>query len=178
MTKALLFILLLSSGAVAQEYTRTARIINPVAAGTVRTAGATDHLMAINTVERGATAYYTAGQAITLQPGFVAQTGSIFQATISPVASRNAAGETLTASFFPNPSKTAATLTYNLPEATHVTHTLTDMRGRLIRQISGQDAESAGWHSRTIDAAGLPVGTYLYTVQTNRESRVIRFVKE
>ena len=181
MKKALLLILpLLSTGVFAQEYARTTRITDPVAAGAVRTARFTHYLTAINTIERGATAHYTAGQSVTLQPGFTAQAGSVFQATISPVDSRNVAetGETLTVSLFPNPLKTAATLTYNLPEATRVTHTLTDVQGRPIRQISGPVAELAGRHNQTIDAAGLPIGTYLYKIRTNRESRVIRFIKE
>lgn len=181
MTKALLFVpLLLCTTAFAQEYAHTTRLTSPVAAGTVRTAGAIDYLTATNVVERGATARYTAGQSVTLQPGFTAQAGSVFQATISPANGRTTAepGPTLTVSAFPNPFRTSATVDYILPEATRVTHTLLDTQGRLIRQVNSPNVESSGKHNQAIDAADLPVGTYLYHVRTSRESRVIRLVKE
>ena len=77
--------LLACAGAFAQGEARTVNLTQSVLAGTVREARAVDKLTAANVVETGATARYTAGQSVTLQPGFVAQAGSVFLATIQPI---------------------------------------------------------------------------------------------
>lgn len=182
MKKTLTFLTLLlpCAGAFAQEYAGTANVSQPVAAGAVREEKAVEHLMAFNTVERGATARYTAGQSITLRPGFVARAGSVFQATIGPVDSRPPAepGTTLTVRAFPNPFETTTTVEYNLPEALRVTRTLTDEAGRLIRRSDGQQAESAGIHRSPLDMSRLPVGVYLYRVETGNASKILRLIKK
>lgn len=43
-------------------------------------------ILAYNQIQPRAIAHYQAGQAITLQPGFVAQAGSVFEATIDKVS--------------------------------------------------------------------------------------------
>lgn len=173
-------LLLPCAGALAQEYAPTARVTRLITAGMVREEQAVDHLTATNAVERGATARYAAGQSVTLQPGFVAQAGSVFQATISAVASRKSPepGTTLTVRAFPNPFETTTTVEYNLPEALRVTHTLTDATGRLIRRSDGQQAESAGSHRTPLDLSRLPVGIYLYQVETGSGSKALRLVKK
>ena len=69
--------LLACAGAFAQGEARTATLTQSVPAGTVHEDRAI-HLTATNVVEASATARYTAGQSVTLQPGFVAQAGSVF----------------------------------------------------------------------------------------------------
>lgn len=137
-------------------------------------------MTATNVIESGATAHYTAGQSVTLQPGFVARAGSVFQATISNVVSQTSPepGTTLTIRAFPNPVETTTTVEYNLPEARRVTHTLTDATGRLIRQSDGQEVESAGSHRAPLDLSRLPIGVYLYQVETGGGSKVLRLVKK
>lgn len=154
------------------------RIISvPVSPGTVQQETARLHLSATNRIEAGATARYTAGQSVTLQPGFVARAGSVFEAAIRTSADWHEPGTRLTISAFPNPLETTTTVEYQLPEALRVTHRLTDTEGRLIRWVDGQQIESAGRHTSTLDLRNVPVGVYLYQVQTTAGSRTLRLIK-
>ena len=125
-------------------------------------------------------ARYTAGQSITLQPGFVARAGSVFQATIGNVTSRpsSESGATFTVMAFPNPVETTTTVDYKLPESRRVIHTLTDASARLINRSDGQEAKSAGIHRTVLDLSRLPVGVYLYQVETPTGSKVLRPMKK
>ena len=182
MKKTLIFLTLLLPGTsgLAQESLRTLHITRLVIAGAVREEQAVEHLMASNAVASGATARYTAGQSVTLQPGFVAQAGSVFQAMIDAVGSRRSPepGTALTVKAFPNPFETTTIVEYNLPEAHRVTHTLTDASGRLIRRAEGHAVESAGTHHAPLDLSQLPVGIYLYQVETVSGSKVLRLMKK
>ena len=179
-TLTLLTLLLPCCGVFAQEYASTARVTRPVMAGAVHQEQATEHLTATNAVASGATARYTAGQSVTLQPGFVAQAGSVFWAMIGAVDSRKSPepGTTLTVRAFPNPFETITTVEYSLPEALRTTHTLTDATGRLVGQPEGQRVESAGIHQTPLDLGHLPVGVYLYQVKTEGGMKTLRLVKK
>ncbi|GAB3640933.1 hypothetical protein GCM10027423_15690 [Spirosoma arcticum] len=146
----------------------------------VREEQATEHLTATNAVEAGATAHYTAGQSITLQPGFLARAGSVFQATIRPVNSRRSpeTGTTLTAKAFPNPFETTTTVEYSLPEAIRTTHTLTDAAGRPITRPDGRPVESAGLHQTALDLSQQPAGIYLYQLRTANGVKTLRLIKK
>ena len=179
-TLTILILLLPCAGVIAQEYAGTATVTRPVTAGAVREEQAVEHLMATNAVAPDATARYTAGQSVTLQPGFVAQAGSVFQATIGAVDSRRSPepGTMLTAKAFPNPFETATTVEYNLPAAHRVIHTLRDVTGQLIRRSGGQQIESAGIHRTPLDLSHLPTGVYLYQVETETGGNALRLVKK
>ena len=172
--------LLACAGAFAQGEARTVNLTQSVLTGTVREERAVDKLTATNVVEARATARYTAGQSVTLQPGFVAQAGSVFLATIQPIVGTPSPepGTTLTVRAFPNPFETTTTVEYSLPESLRVTQTLTDANGRMIRQSDGQAVESAGPHRTVLDLSRLPVGVYLYQVQTGKDSQVLRLMKK
>ena len=179
-TLTILTLLLPCAGAFAQEYAGTATVTRPVISGAVREEQAVEHLMASNAVASGATARYTAGQSVTLQPGFVAQAGSVFQAMISTVDGRPSPepGTKLTVRAFPNPFEKTTTVEYSLPEALRTTHTLTDATGRLVGQPEGQSVESAGIHQTPLDLGHLPVGVYLYQVKTEGGMKTLRLVKK
>jgi hypothetical protein len=177
----LLLILLLPCNVVfAQEYAGTSTITRTIPTGVVREEQATEHLTATNAVEAGATAHYTAGQSITLQPGFLARAGSVFQAVINPVNSRRSpeTGTTLTARAFPNPFETTTTVEYNLPEAQRLIHTLTDAAGRPVARPNGQPIESPGIHQTSLDLSQLPTGIYLYQLKTANEVKTLRLIKK
>ncbi|WP_018623228.1 T9SS type A sorting domain-containing protein [Spirosoma luteum] len=167
-------------GAFAQGNVRTATLTQSVTAGTVREDQAIDHLTAVNVVETRATVRYTAGQSVTLQPGFVAQAGSVFLATIQPATSALSVepGTTLTVRAFPNPFETTTTVEYSLPESLRVRQTLTDAHGRMIRQSDGQAVEPVGTHRTVLDLSRLPVGVYLYQVETGKDNQVLRLIKK
>lgn len=182
MKRTLLFLILLlpCSGVFAQEYAHISTVTRTVPTGVVREEQAAEHLTATNAVEAGATARYTAGQSITLQPGFLARAGSVFQAIINPVNSRRSpeTGTTLTARAFPNPFETTTTLEYNLPEPLRLIHTLTDAAGRPVARPNGQSVESAGIHQTSLDLSQLPAGIYLYQLKTANGVKTLRLIKK
>jgi len=142
---------------------------------------AVDHLTARNLVQRGGVATYEAGQSITLQPGFTAQAGAVFEASIRPVQIRPGSAEapgTLTVSASPNPFDLRTEIRYHLPEATKVTRTLSNTQGQVLTVDEGQDVQRAGTHRTQLDASQLPAGVYLYEVKTGRERKVIRLLKK
>lgn len=179
-TYLLLGLLLSGAGAFAQQYAVTARIDRPVLAGSVGIEQAIDRLTATNTVETNATARYTAGQSVILQPGFVAKAGSLFEATISNVVGHPSSefGTTLTLRAFPNPFETTTTIDYNLPENMPVSHTLTDAAGKPIQPSAGREVELPGNHRTLLDLSRMPVGIYLYQVDAGNSRKVLRLIKK
>lgn len=66
---------------------------------------------------------------------------------------------------YPNPFNPSTVIEYRLAETSHVTVSVYDVMGRLVSTLV--DArQSAGTQRMTFDAAGLPSGTYLYSVKT------------
>ncbi|NID09787.1 3-coathanger stack domain-containing protein [Fibrivirga algicola] len=154
-------------------------VVDAVKANEPVDAKAVDQIMATNTVERAASATYTAGKAIILQPGFEARAGSVFVATVAPVAARSVeAGADLTVSAWPNPFQDQTTVEYKLPENSKVKHTLTDSRGAILRQNAPIDVQSAGVYKISVEGTNLPTGVYLYQVQTGTQTKTIRLLKQ
>src|SRR5690606_12921109 len=61
---------------------------------------------------------------------------------------------------FPNPLATEATLHYDVPAAGTVRVVVYDLLGRAVAVLA-DGAHAAGRHTATLDARGLPNGTYL-----------------
>lgn len=140
---------------------------------------AVEQITATNVVHRAAAVTYTAGKAILLQPGFEARAGSVFVATIAPVSIKPAeAGSDLTVSAWPNPFQDQTTIEYRLPENSTVKHTLTDARGVVLRQNAPTDVQPAGVYKVGVEGANLPVGVYIYQVQTGSQTKTIRLLKQ
>ncbi|MBO0932137.1 T9SS type A sorting domain-containing protein [Fibrella aquatilis] len=140
---------------------------------------AVERISATNVVEQQATATYTAGKAIVLQPGFEARAGSVFQATIAPVSARSAEpGTGLMVSASPNPFQDLTTVEYTLPTASAVKHTLTDARGSVIRHTESDGVQAAGTYKLGVEGGNLPTGVYLYQVKTDNQTKVIRLLKQ
>lgn len=157
----------------------SAVVIDAVHADATVDVKAVDQITATNVVERAATATYTAGKAIILQPGFEARAGSVFIATIAPVSARPAeAGSDLTVSAWPNPFQDLTTVEYRLPESSTVKHTLTDARGVILRQNTPTDVQPAGMYKVGVDGANLPTGVYIYQLQTGNQTKTIRLLKQ
>lgn len=157
----------------------SAVVVDAVNADAFLDVQAVDQITATNVVARSATATYTAGKAIIFQPGFEAKAGSVFAATISPVAARSAeASSDLTVSAWPNPFQDLTTVEYKLPENSTVKHTLTDARGVVLRQNAPTDAQPAGIYKVGVDGANLPTGVYIYQLQTGTQTKTIRLLKQ
>jgi hypothetical protein len=74
---------------------------------------------------------------------------------------------------YPNPFNPSTRITYALPEAAHVRIELHNMQGQLMRVLADQTA-GAGHHVISVDARGLASGVYLYSLQVNGATRVVR----
>jgi hypothetical protein len=138
---------------------------------------ASGQLWATNIIEQGAKIRYSAGQAITLQSGFSVQPGAVFQASIryiDPVLEWN---NSTTLVAFPNPFTEKTTIKVSLPLSNQVKHELLDINGRLIQEVRVSRDNSAYQSVATIGAS-LPAGVYLYRVQTQNQSRIIRLIKQ
>ncbi|HEX9958931.1 MAG TPA: T9SS type A sorting domain-containing protein [Fibrella sp.] len=140
---------------------------------------AVEQITATNVTERASTATYTAGKAILLQPGFEARAGSVFAATVTPVSARaTEPASDLTASAWPNPFQDQTTVEYKLPASTTVKHTLIDATGSVIRQNTSGDVQEAGVYKFGVDGNSLPVGVYIYQLQTGTQTKTIRLLKK
>ncbi len=182
MKKSVLMIALTltTAGAFAQQYEAKVTISRNVAPGTFREEKALEILAATNTVERTATALYTAGQTVTLQPGFEAKAGSVFQATIGPVVNVKSPelGTDLTAKAYPNPFSAETIIEYSLPKAGKVEFSLFNAQGQLINKTNSQDIEAAGTHRTQVEGTDLPAGIYLYQVQSGDRNKTLRLIKQ
>lgn len=181
MKPILLFILPLLSGSVfAQSYSSQLNLSQPISAGSVNEQKATETIVTRSVVSPGAVALFTAGQSISLQPGFVAQVGSVFEATIGVVVSSSTTSDVsaLKVRAYPNPFVESTTIEYSLPKASLVEHTLTDLQGQVVRQLSDPTDQPAGIHQTLVDGRNLPAGVYLYHLQTGKESQTFRLVKK
>lgn len=181
MKAGILFILPLLSGPVfAQSYVPQLSLNQPISAGQTSEQKATQTIQARSTISSGAVAFFTAGQSVSLQPGFVAQAGSVFAATIGPVVSVPTASDVpgLMVRAYPNPFAESTTVEYNVPKSGPVEHTLTDLQGQVLRQSSDPTEQSVGIHQTQVDGRNLPTGVYLYRVQVGKESQTLRLVKK
>lgn len=172
--------MILGSSAFAQNYTPQLTISQAVLTGGLSEQKATQTLLARNAISSGATALYTAGQSVTLQPGFVAQAGSVFRATVELVATLGGAGDELglLVRAYPNPFVGQTTIEYSSPLAGTALHTLTDATGQIVHQSQDQAGPSAGVHQLQFDGRTLPAGVYLYQVQVGSQVRTVRLLKK
>lgn len=179
MKTLLIFTLAIGSFAtlLAQEVPQQQTISQLEPHGTITDRAAIDHILATNTVEWGAVARYRAGRSILLQPGFMAQAGSVFQATIQAVSATREASSELTVRAYPNPFSDQTTVEYTLPQSGWVRLSLLDASGQSVQQTGKQQAE-AGLHTVFVYGQSLPAATYLYRVQTATESKTVRLLKQ
>lgn len=79
---------------------------------------------------------------------------------------------------YPNPFNPTTTINYTLASAGKVTIKISDIMGRTVTTlVDGQ--RSAGVHSETFNASGLPSGTYFYTMQigSSRQTKKMILLK-
>ena len=166
------------TGVRAQEPPRRQTIRQREAAGSVRDHVAIDQITAYNLIERSARIRYMAGQAVTLQPGFSAQAGSVFSATVEPVFVVNAATKpevVFSVRAYPNPFQQTTTIDYVLPQAGQVSLRLVDEQGHVLQQDTSQ--REAGRQELSLTGANLTAGIYFYQILFNGQQRVVRLVK-
>ncbi len=165
----------------AQEYPVRQEIARTMQAGATIEERAVEHIVARNAVTQRATVLYEAGRSITLQPGFTAEAGAVFEASIANVVSRtvsNPENRVMTVSAAPNPFADQTVVDYNLPNAARVTRTLTDAQGRVMEQTNEDGVQAAGQYKVNVRGGHLPAGLYIYQIQTDNGSKSIRLIKQ
>ena len=172
------FVLLTTGFAAAQEYPVRQEIARTMRAGTPIEERAVEQITARNQVEQGAAVLYEAGRSVTLQPGFVAQAGSVFEANIAKVVSRSPEAGILTVSAAPNPFVDQTIVDYALPKAARVSRILTDAQGRVLEQTQEEGIQAAGQYKVNVRAGHLPSGLYIYQIQTDNGSKSIRLIRQ
>nr|WP_293840703.1 T9SS type A sorting domain-containing protein [uncultured Arsenicibacter sp.] len=184
MKKSLLFsaaLLMGMSAAFAQEYPVSQEIARSIKSGAAIQEKAVESIVARNEVQSGASVSYEAGRSIVLQPGFTAQPGAVFEATIANVVSRPAGPEAnavMTVAAAPNPFADQTIVEYRLPESSRVSRTLTDLRGNIIEQTSTEDVQAAGQYKVNVRGGNLPTGIYIYQIQTDKGTKSVRLMKQ
>ncbi|GAB3991994.1 hypothetical protein GCM10028807_24010 [Spirosoma daeguense] len=137
------------------------------------------NLIAANHIEALANGTYTAAQSVTLQPGFLAQTGAVFSAIIRaehPLSDEAASRLSLRA--FPNPFGATTRIEYVLPYSSYAKGTLMDIQGHVILSQENAVWQEAGRHVLSVSGANLPAGTYIYQLQTGRHQQSIRLIRQ
>jgi hypothetical protein len=76
---------------------------------------------------------------------------------------------------YPNPFNPATTIRFTLPERSHVTLRIYDVRGRLVLTLIDRDM-SAGVHHETLQADGFASGVYFYRIKAGRSTQVRKLV--
>ncbi|MEZ4921051.1 MAG: choice-of-anchor J domain-containing protein [Saprospiraceae bacterium] len=61
---------------------------------------------------------------------------------------------------YPNPVRSMMNVSYFLTEGANISMYITDMNGRMVRQISNNQQEAAGWQTHQLQLQNLPVGNY------------------
>ena len=72
---------------------------------------------------------------------------------------------------YPNPFNPSTVITYNLPSGTHVTVTLYDVLGRIVRTLV-DERQGAGTHSVSLNASTLSSGVYFYKLKAGNSVEV------
>ncbi|MBD2753515.1 T9SS type A sorting domain-containing protein [Spirosoma validum] len=142
---------------------------------------ATATLTAANLVGPGTPVEYKAAQAIILQPGFQARTGSVFAArtgVVSLLAMAEGESGSLMIRAYPNPIEEATIISYVLTRSGRTSLQIRDSEGRLISRLIDGRQEDAGRHSVEWKAAGVPTGTYMCILETGTQRISRRLIRK
>jgi mono/diheme cytochrome c family protein len=82
----------------------------------------------------------------------------------APLAAENLAAVTVG----PNPTKTFATVSFELTEADEVAFSLHNAQGQVVRELPATSRLPVGKHQQNLDVAGLPAGFYTLQLRNKR----------
>jgi Secretion system C-terminal sorting domain len=171
----------------AQKIIPDQSVLTATLSGVKITEKAVKSITAYNVIRSG-NVEYVAGEVIDLKSGFHVANGASFRARIEPVSQVNARVSSETAveegeskllvTAYPNPFSNDTQIEYWLPESTAVNVAVFDEKGSEIARIIESQMQSKGKHKVTFSSEGLTAGTYLCVVNTARERKVQKIVKQ
>ncbi|MGH1365949.1 MAG: T9SS type A sorting domain-containing protein [Calditrichia bacterium] len=71
---------------------------------------------------------------------------------------------------YPNPFNPTTTIRYQISKTANITLTIYDIAGRKIAELVNEK-QAPGWYEKTLDAANLASGVYIYRLQTGERSQ-------
>lgn len=152
-----------------------------------------DWINSTATINNGADITHDAGSYICMNPGFIADNGSVFlakidgcddnpnelvqedtsltdeESQIQPAVSAHRNAEQITVKNFPNPFTGQTTIAFDLPEDVAVTLFVSDMNGKQIARLLDNKPTLRGTHQVVFDGKAYPAGMYYYTIQAGKE---------
>lgn len=137
-------------------------------------------------------ATFSAGDSITLRPGFDAFAGCTFVAKIggctgnlqgdggdrseTPIAKVEASAGSSNLQIAPNPFSGSTTVTYALDAEQSVAMSLMDATGKLVATPLPAETQSEGEHQFNLEAGSLPAGMYFLVLQMGEKRETKRMI--
>jgi hypothetical protein len=78
---------------------------------------------------------------------------------------------------YPNPFNSNATLIFNISKAGYYTIELYDSKGMLVKLLKQGWSEAGIQNSVSMDGSSLKVGMYILRLQTGKETKVLKLLK-
>lgn len=166
-------------------------ITSAILANSVAKYEADDFITASNVINPTSAVIYDAKNYIVLQDGFWAKDGSDFRAVtgdgcggdirlaMSPVLTNNTTLLTPPINGFavyPNPATDNITISYNLDEASDVQLRVYNVLGEIVKSQFMSNVE-AGVHNYSVNLDDMPMGIYLFSLNTKQGLKTARVVK-
>ncbi len=153
-------------------------------------------------MQSGSQGHFRASQAVTIGPGFWAQSGATFDAYIESCAgifpgfskeassqdendnelmdeeSAHKLGAGFNTNVFPNPFRTSATLILDVPYDSNVEVLLRDLTGRTVSIVHGSGSLVAGQYQMPVVSEALPSGLYLLEIRANDRIETLKVIKQ
>ena len=134
---------------------------------------ASNTITATNVISSGANVTYKGGVGVLLNPGFDAQSGSIFYAHVgactSSIAAKAAEDEPEShplAKVYPNPFSSSTTIQYQVPEGGATAEVIVhNLMGREVSKLVNNTMHPAGQYEVIFEGLGLSEGIYLCTIR-------------
>ena len=136
---------------------------------------AIEKIVTASVLRPGTQVAYRAGQSIILTYGFVAQAGSVFMATITPVSTESELGMRLAVQ--PNPVGLNTWIDYRIPDEGEVTLSITDAKGSTIQQLV-KELKGSGAYHHNWDSSQLTAGVYICVLRVGNQALSVRIVKQ
>lgn len=130
---------------------------------------ASDSLSSTQFLSSGISVDYKAGSIIILSPGFTAEAGVTFSASIAGcnVGIEEVYAERFAIANYPNPFQEQTQIIYYLDAPSNVNLYLTDVMGRPVADLVNSKRQGIGEHKVNFSAKNLSPGIYLYILEAN-----------
>lgn len=94
---------------------------------------------------------------------------------VTQVEARDITPESFTLSHYPNPFNPVTNIVFSLPEQSHVTLEVYDIRGRLVSTLVNESM-NPGTYTRSFDGSGLPSGLYFCRLTSDEKVMITKLV--